>query len=319
MKRVLLTGAAGFVGTNITAALLAEGYAVTALDRAFPVGWAGLFGAAAPVSLIASDAAQLPDLPADAVIHAAAITATPEESGLSPEAYFMAHLQPALHASEWAAQRGIRAVLVTSSAVFGATPDEGLDEFTPSDPAHLYGAAKRAIEHFAKAARRLHGRDVVAARFSGIYGPHEIPRPTRPRIALIGRLIHEAIREGVMHIAPNDPARDWTFAPDLGRALHALISAPRLNQPLYNVAAAQVYTTEQVAEMIQTALPGTKIVADYPPTPRINLRLGYLTNSRLRADTGFDAWTPFADGLHQTIAWAKDAQSQPPEESTGKT
>ncbi len=311
MKRVLLTGAAGFVGTNITAALLAEGCAVTALDRAFPAGWAAQFGPAPALTLIASDAGHLPDISADALIHGAAITATPEEVGLTPEAYFMAHLQPALHASEWAAQRGIRAVLITSSAVFGATPNEGLDEFTPSDPAHLYGAAKRAIEHFAKAARRLHGRDVVAARFSGIYGPYEVPRPTRPRIALIGRLIHEALREGVMHIAPDDPARDWTFAPDLGRALHALISTPRLSQPLYNVAAAQVYTTTQVAEMIQAALPGTRIVTDYPSTPHVNLRLGYLTNDRLRADTGFGAWTPFPEGLRQTIAWAQAALAQP--------
>jgi nucleoside-diphosphate-sugar epimerase len=77
------------------------------------------------------------------------------------------------------------------------------------------------------------------------------------------------------------------------------------------VAAAQVYTTTQVAEMIQAALPGTRIVTDYPSTPHVNLRLGYLTNDRLRADTGFGAWTPFPEGLRQTIAWAQAALAQP--------
>jgi len=253
----------------------------------------------------------LPPLEADAVIHAAAITAAPEEVGLTPEGYFRANVEPALCLLEWA--EGRRVIVLSSSAVFRATAPGPVTETMTPAPLGLYAVSKRALEYLLETLREQYGRDVLAVRLSNIYGPREMARRTRPRVSLVARLVTEALREGRVTIWRDDPPRDWTYAPDVGRALLALLDAPALRHVLYHVAAEQMLTPLEIAEIIRRRLPGVTLeVREGLSAEGESLtRRGMLSSARLRDELGFTRWTPFEEGIGAVIEWFGHAEAAP--------
>lgn len=299
--RLIISGAGGFVMRNAITTFLARGHHVVALDRTFDAELLA-FWAAYPHQLqwIETDTRQLPDVTGDAIILGAAITASPEESGLTPEAHYRANLLPTLHALEWAQSVGVKRVIaVSSSAVYSAT-DGAVSEAQPPTPQGLYAAAKSAIEALISTLHAEHNRDACVIRLSNIYGLDENPRPTRPRVSLVARLVEQALSDGTMR-TPNEPARDWTFAPDVGSALLALLQTERFPHAVYNVAAEQRFTPQEIAETIQQLVPEAAIQPREEP-PLALSRRGYLSSEQLRRDTAFSSWTPFHDGVAQIVA-----------------
>lgn len=314
--RIVVTGAGGFVMRNAIATFLAQGHSVIALDRTFDSELAAAWSQRPDqIQLIETDTRQLPDLSADAIVLGAAITASPLESSLSPEAHYRANLLPTLHALEWAQAVGVhRVIAVSSSAVYSAS-EGAVSETQPPTPQGLYAAAKSAIEALITTLHAEHQRDACVIRLSNIYGLDETPRPTRPRVSLVARLIEQALTEGTMH-PPNEPARDWTFAPDIGAALLALMQTEKLPHALYNVAAEQRLTAAEIAEVIQQQVPNTRIEPS-TETPAPLTRRGYLSAERLRQDTGFSDWTPFSDGIAQIIS-ARSRSGSPIEQEQAR-
>jgi nucleoside-diphosphate-sugar epimerase len=309
-RQILVTGAGGFVCGNAIDALLASGYQVIGLDQAFDADlkrdWQTRWGD--QLRLIEIPVTDLPALRVDAIIHGAAITAAPDEVALSPEGYWRANLDPTLTLLEWARDRCAgRFIFLSSSAVFRETNAGPVEETLPAAPLGLYAAAKHATEHLLETLRAQHGRDVIAARLSNIYGPRERSRPTRPHVSLVGHMVETAVARRNIIVYAQEPARDWTFAPDIGAALIALLEAPALAHALYHVASQQVLTPQAIAQTIQEILPDVEIdlrPGIDPQRPPLTRR-GYLSSARLREATGFDGWTPFAEGLRQTVAWCR--------------
>ena len=121
-ERVIVTGANGFVGSNIVAAFLDAGFEVAAVDLNFD-NPAYAKSAGENLRLIESDCVNMPPVAADALIHAAFVTATPEERGESPELNLRANIEPTLAVLEYAQrQRIARSIYVSSAAVIAAGP-----------------------------------------------------------------------------------------------------------------------------------------------------------------------------------------------------
>ncbi|MCU0512243.1 MAG: NAD(P)-dependent oxidoreductase [Anaerolineae bacterium] len=297
---VLVTGAGGFVGQHLVHVLIQHNFAVTAVDTAFaaavPAAWQGR------VTCLAHDARSLPPLAVEALVHGAAITGTPAEVGLSPEDHFRANMDavPALLA--WAQAQGVRrTVFISSDGIYHAHSG-AVAEDQPARPQGLYAVAKAATEALVNTCRSEYGRDVLTMRLSSIYGPGEMARPSRPRTSPVQQLIQQALTEGRMVLSHPQRARAWTYAPDVGAALVALLRAQTLPHGLYNVASHECLTDLQVAQAIAAHLPGVYI--DVMPDDGTHFpRQGYLSHQRLHADTGFSAWTPFYEGIRQVIAW----------------
>ncbi|NDJ59541.1 MAG: NAD(P)-dependent oxidoreductase [Chloroflexi bacterium] len=302
-RRVLITGAGGFVCRQITAVLLSHDYAVIANDRAFDDdlkrAWSAQWGG--QLTLIEADVMQLPDLRVDAVVHGAAVTASPEERGQSPEANFQANLDPLLRMFRWAnANCTGRAIFISSDAIFERSDPGLIYETDPVVSLGLYGIAKQMTESLVRTLQFLYGREMCTIRLGNIYGPLERARPTRPRVSMVGQMIHEALTTQQITVNVRAPARDWTFAADVGRAVRRLIEAPTLNHALYQVASEQVLTPMQIAETIQARLPAVQIRTVEAPVDVP--RRGHMSHTRLHGELGFDEWTPFAVGIQQIIA-----------------
>jgi nucleoside-diphosphate-sugar epimerase len=301
---VLVTGAGGFVGRHIVDALMARDMTIFALDRAFDPDLLDRWGSS--VTTIISEACPLPDMAVDLVIHAAAITASPDEIGMTPEAHLRANLDPALHVLEWAAECDAGVVLFSSAAVI-RDYERPVSEFVIPTPFGTYAIAKAAMEWIAETWRFEYQRPVVCLRLSGIYGAGEFVRGSRPRVSLVARYIQQALSSGRIEVYHPELVRDWTYARDVGEAIWYLLQAELGEYALYNAASEQALTSLQTAEAVRAALPETEIIIMPGNEPGLPppLRRGALTNNRLLANTGFADWTLFNEGVARVIA---DAQ-----------
>lgn len=304
--RVLITGAGGFVCSSIARVLLADGWQVIAVDRQFDAdlqaNWTKQWSER--ITFVQADSTNLPSVEADAVVHGAAITASPEELGQTPEANFKANIDPLLAVLEWAQQHKVSRVLsISSSAVYAAIEAGAVSETLPTSPMGLYAVAKQTMESLITTLHSEYKRDAAVIRLSNIYGPDEQPRSTRPRVSLVAKLIQQAVQTGKITVYQDDSARDWTFAPDVGAAVAALLRPSHLDHALYNVASEQVLSPLEIATVIHKLMPQLELeVRDgcNPDTPMLTRR-GYLSHRRLQDETGFDGWTPFEDGIRQAL------------------
>ena len=255
----VVTGACGFVGCNLVEHVLERGRTVVAVDRveAWPADAVERFGdlpgrlvfAAADVrdeaAVDAAFALAASDGAIDGVVHAAAITPGPEREARDADLIAQVNYLGTLRVLAAARTYGARRLLYPSSAsVYGdaAFPDRPLDEALDAPiPNAVYGIAKYAAERSALRLGRLWGIDVVAARVGAVFGPWE--RDTGLRDTFSGPMLTtRAMLRGERVVLTCEGPLDWVYAPDVARALVALLDAPELAFELYHVSAGRRWT-----------------------------------------------------------------------------
>jgi nucleoside-diphosphate-sugar epimerase len=252
MTAILVTGGAGFVGLNLTEALLARGEHVVvlgheaALPDPAPAVFARLPGRLTVLQGDVTDPAVLRDAFARhriaAVFPFAAITAGPAREAAEPGRVLDVNLKAVIATLEAAREAGSvrRVVLPSSAAVYGesAYRHARLDEATtPPIPISLYGVTKYAVERAGLRLAGLWGLDAVAARIGATFGPWE--RDTGLRDTLSPHLaIALAARRGETVVLPPAPlpAYDWVYVRDLAAGLLALLDAPDPPHRVVNLA-----------------------------------------------------------------------------------
>lgn len=295
MKRVIVTGANGFVGCNIVGALLAADYAVLAVDLGFD-NPAYQRHPADNLRRITANCVNLPPLRADALIHAAAVTATPEARGESPEDNLRANIEPLLAVSEYAQRQGIqRAIFISSNAVFRQAPLTRRDEADPPQPLDTYSLAKAMLEYTAATLRQVYSRDVLAVRLGAVYGPYEYARSTRPRLSAVAAMLREALSRGEITLQQPNDRRRWTYAPDIGRALIALLEADALRHSVYQLESREFLSNLALARQIARLCGATLRIDEDAAPAQPATESDDAPPGRLQQDTGFDDWTPLSE------------------------
>lgn len=305
-RDIVVTGAGGFVCSSIVDVLLEAGWFVYAVDLAFDAplqtGWLTDYHD----QIRFYD--RLPDVQVSAMLHGAALTASPEEAGQTPVVNFRANIVPYLRTVDWARIHVTgRSIYLSSSAVYRTSAPGKIDETMPQQPLGTYAVAKTTIEHLTDTLKIMHGDDVAAVRLSNIYGERETTRPSRPRMSLVGQYVDAALAGESITVDDPDALRDWTYARDIGYAVLALLERKTLDHALYNVASGETLKNIELAQKIRNLIPSTDIVtgenaASHP-------RQGTLNPARLEQATGFNQWTPFDEGLSRMITY-RQAQVQ---------
>ena len=314
MNTYVLTGAAGFVGSNVLLELLRQGNKVLACDFSEPPGSlmedAERCGPVQWIMMNVRDAGAWDALPQDSyrgVIHAAAVTA-PEDDP-TPISTAEVNLLGTLHAMDWALKREVpRLVFTSSSAVYrGTQPTGPMKEDQPVHPRFSYGLSKLAAEGFVAVYRERMGLDCCAVRLPSMYGPWERPTETRRDISPVYGLVRAAASGTAVKISGAKVSRDWTNVGDAARGLVHLASSVQGGPELLNLSTGRFVTLEEILDALNTLVPDNRIrlVGDHEAS---DLQMtGTSGNqpmdpSRLHS-TGFRAKTSMEQGLHQYLAW----------------
>ena len=246
--RILVTGAAGFIGSHLVERLLAEGYEVWGIDN-FEQGYApGVKRDNVRRSLrdprmhmVEGDVRDdvlldgvFGDRSFDAVMHLAALPGT-LSPGEDPQICFQVNLMGAVHLLEAMRRRNVRRIVFTSDRVM---PDErvesGAGREDPADrPPTSFAAAKRSVELLCHAHYRTYGTSVRVLRLSRVYGPRETP--DGPVHQLARRLVGDA--PAACEVTEADPVA-YLYVDDaveaLVASLQSLLEAPQ-DEPAFEI------------------------------------------------------------------------------------
>jgi UDP-glucose 4-epimerase len=296
IKTVLITGANGFVANHVARALHQRGYNLVLLDRAFDAE-RQRFWLKKSVRFIEAELANFHQfLDVDAVIHAAALTAEPQELGMTPTAYLKANLDANFLMLEWAQVNKVKRFIFISSAGVFAGQQGVLDESAPPLAKGLYALAKRTTEDLMETLNIKQSCDFVSVRLGNVYGEDEISRTSRPRVSLLQRLLTEALEQKVIHV-PNETSRDWTYLADIAKLFDVLLQKPAPLHHLYHFVSKESFTALQLAQKIQQFLPEVKLELTKDVTPQLRSPL----QTKCLQEFNFSDWTPFDVGLKHVI------------------
>ena len=314
-RRVVLTGASGFLGSNLLLALIRAGCDVTAISRhpqqterlirmAHPgsarVYSADVRDAEAVRSIIAEAAAEV-------VIHCAAATpvgATAERAAFGESVDInIGGTVSVLEAVGASAASVI--VYVSSGVVYGDRRSRRpLRETDRVDPNTVYAITKRSAELLCLRHADLHGRSARVLRVSAPFGPWELPTSSRPTASPIHRWCVSAL-EGRPVREETNGARDFTYVDDTSAATVMLALAPATRHTIYNIACGRLHRYSDVLASLASVVPGL----DYEVGPELargdaaTPMRGPLSVSRLQREFRWRPKISIEEGLRHYLLW----------------
>ncbi len=330
-RRVLVTGAAGFIGYHLTARLLGAGAWVHGLDNLNAYYDVGLKRARlaqigpherfvfSHLDITDYDGlrALLADFRPDCVVHLAA-QAGVRHSLDHPRAYIAANLDGFLGVLEACRAHPVRhLVYASSSSVYGANSKVPFHEDDPVvAPLSLYGATKRANELMAQTYAHLYGIACSGVRFFTVYGPWGRPDMAYyafTKAILEGRTI-DVFNHGRMQ-------RDFTYIDDVTEALVRLVELPphaggadgapsAAPHIIYNIGNHTPIELERFIAAIEAAL-GCKADKRYLPMQPGDVPATWADVERLSRATGFAPKTTIEDGIAKFVAWYRTYHGTP--------
>jgi UDP-glucuronate 4-epimerase len=316
MRRILVTGGAGFIGSTLVDRLLLDGDHVIALDNfddfyAEPRKRANLSaaGKSARFQLIEGDIRDAERVASlifterpDVIVHLAA-RAGVRPSIENPALYASVNIQGTLNLLDAASKRTPRPkfVYASSSSVYGDRPDAPFRETDSVDhPVSPYAATKKACELLAYTYHHLHGLPVTGLRFFTAYGPRNRPDLA---IAKFARLIEAG--EPVPMFGDGGTRRDYTYVDDIVDGIVRAVEHCS-GHHLYNLGNSDPVTLRDLIAMIGEAVGKTPVIQQFPEQPG-DVRQTYADISRASAELGYQPQTPFCEGLRRYVAWMRES------------
>jgi UDP-glucose 4-epimerase len=253
--KALVTGAAGFIGSNLIPTLLEKGFEIVAFDMAREAP--ALERVSNRITYIQGDLGSAVDLyrvmaaeKITDVFHLGALLAGPCEE--NPLNGFKVNFESTHVLLDAAAALNInRFVMLSSIAVFGKDAPEPVLDDAVKNPETIYGQTKLACEHLLLWYGRKRGVDARALRLTWVYGPGRVTGIT----ALYSSLILDAFAlDKPLEIPNPDERGDWLYIKDAISAIWALWRAKRISQRIYNIAGG-VHAIRDVVEISRKIKP----------------------------------------------------------------
>ena len=310
MKRAVVTGAAGFIGSHLCERLVAEGFAVTGVDaftayydRADKLANLGVLNGARRFELVEDDLTTMDLAPilrdAPLVFHLAAQPGVAPSFGDGFARYTADNMLATQRVLEAAAAATCpRVVWASSSSVYGdAATYPTIEDKTPTSPRSPYGVTKRACEDLA-AIYASGGLSTAGLRYFTVYGPRQ-----RPDMAM--RKLCEALIDGASFPMYGDgsQSRDFTHVAD---AVDATFRAG-LNErvaPIYNVGGGHEATLAEVVGLLEE-LSGETAVLDRRPDRVGDVKRTCADTTRAREDLGWAPSVGLREGLRSQLEWVR--------------
>ncbi len=313
MKKVLVTGADGFIGSHLTESLLEKGYEVKAFAyyNSFNTwGWLDSLPAdkLKEIEVFTGDIRDPNGVReamkgVDGVFHLAALIAIPF-SYHSPDSYVDTNIKGTLNVLQAARQLETQRVLVTStSEVYGTAQYVPIDEKHPYQGQSPYSATKIGADRLAESFYRSFSLPVSIVRPFNTFGPRQSARAVIPTI--ISQLLagKEEIKLGSL-----TPTRDFNYVKDTAAGFIAIAESEKTIGEEINIATQQEISIGELAqEIIGQINPNARVVCDEqrlrPEKSEVSRLLG--ANAKIKSLTEWKQQYTFGEGIAKTIEWMR--------------
>jgi UDP-glucuronate 4-epimerase len=308
---VFITGAAGFIGSQVAEALLSRGDGVRGLDnfdpfydRAVKESNLAVLRERPGFSFLEGDIRDTSALDrwgegtrADALIHLAA-KAGVRPSLADPAGYADVNVNGTIRVLEWARVRKVPKILfASSSSVYGGNEKVPFSEDDFVDhPVSPYAATKKAGELLCHTYCHLYGMNVVALRFFTVYGPRQ-----RPEMAI--HKFTRRILEGreIDLYGDGSSRRDYTYIDDIVSGVLGSMNAPP-GYRVYNLGESDTISLSDLVALLEKACGRPASRRTRPPQPG-DVPITYADIARARAEIGYDPRTPIEQGVARFVDW----------------
>lgn len=312
-KKVLVTGADGFIGSHLTEALLEEGYDVKAFAyyNSFNTwGWLDTIdkNKLKEIEVFTGDirdpnGVRTAMKGVDQVFHLAALIAIPF-SYHSPDAYVDTNIKGTLNVLQAARDLGTERIMVTStSEVYGTAQYVPIDEKHPYQGQSPYSATKIGADRLAESFYRSFDLPVSIVRPFNTYGPRQSARAVIPTIITQLLAGKEEIKLGAL-----SPTRDFNYVKDTAAGFIAISKSDKTIGEEINIATqTEISIGDLAKEIISQINPKAKIICDEqrlrPEKSEVNRLLG--ANAKIKELTDWEQKYTFAEGIAETIEWLR--------------
>ncbi|WP_340066111.1 SDR family NAD(P)-dependent oxidoreductase [Ascidiimonas aurantiaca] len=318
MKKVLITGAEGFIGSHLAETLMQEGFDVKAFclyTANGSKGWLDTFpkNTLDNIEISPGDIRDRNTLykamkDCDTVFHLAAHISIPY-SYIAPSSFIDTNVNGTLNILQAALDHDIEHLIVTSSSeVYGTAIRVPINEEHRIQPQSPYAASKVAADALAWSFFKSYRLPVTILRPFNTFGPRQSTRAIIPAI-----IIQLLSKTQMLELGNTTPTRDFTFIDDLVKAFAETGKKPELAGNTYNICSGKEISIHQLAHMLISKInPETSLVTQKerlrPSESEVFRLLGDATKFSER--TLWKPETPFERGIDQTIAWFSNKKNQ---------
>jgi len=301
--RILVTGGAGFIGSNVVDGFLAAGHEVAVFDdlstgkREFVDPRVKLYvgDLATPADVERCVAEFRPEVVDH---HAAQIDV--RHSVADPVADARTNVLGSLDLLEACRRHGVRKVVYASTggAIYGEGRELPATEDHPVNPEAPYGASKHTVEHYPYIYRLLHGLDYTALRYPNVYGPRQNPHGEAGVNAIfIGLMLHG---QRPKIFGTGDAVRDYLYVGDVVAA--NLLALGKGSGEILNLGTGVGTSVKDIVAAINQVL-GTTIEPIFEAGRPGEVQRIYLDATRAKQHLGWTPTVDFVEGLRRTIEW----------------
>ena len=315
-RRVLVTGAGGFIGSHVVEELVVRGAAVRAFVRYNSRNDYGRLEQIPPATLAETEvfvgdlanpeAASGAVKGVDTVLHLGALIPIPY-SYRHPREFVTANIEGTLNVLEAARAHEVRRVVHTStSEVYGTAQQIPITEEHRLHPQSPYAASKVGADQLALSFQRSFGLSVVVARPFNTFGPRQSAR------AVIPTIISQALARDHVELGSLDATRDFLFVRDTAMGLIKCAEADGVEGQEINLGTGEEWSVRAVVDAVGSVLGRELVVVTSaervrPPDSEVERLVAGI--DRARALLGWGPATSFHDGLAQTVEWISGAIS----------
>jgi nucleoside-diphosphate-sugar epimerase len=311
--RYLVTGGAGFIGSNTVDELVRRGHGVVVLDDLSSGKEENLADVRTKITFMKGSITDVETVQkamhqAQYVIHLAARTSVPR-SVKDPIDTNRINVEGTLNVLVAARDNRVkRVVFAASSSAYGETPTLPKKESMQPLPISPYGVSKYVGELYAQAFGRCYGLENVCLRYFNIFGPRQ--DPDSPYSGVLSRFTNAFLQdEPPVVFGDGEQSRDFTYVDNAVQANVLACEAPAASGYVFNIGTGDRYTLNETLEILRR-LSGKRVQAKYEPPREGDIRDSQADITAARDVLGYDPAVRFEEGLEKTYEWYREASAK---------
>ncbi len=309
MEKFLVTGGAGFIGSNICRRLVAEGCFVRVVDNLLTGKRSNLDDMIDKIEFVEADmgdpkVARSVMKGIDVVLHEGALPSVPRSVD-EPELTHKHCVDATFMLLMAARDSGVkRFVYAASSSAYGDTPTLPKVETMPTSPLSPYAVGKLVGEYYCSVFAKVFGLETISLRYFNVFGPYQ--DPTSQYAAAIPAFVTSILKDQPPTIyGDGEQSRDFTYIDNVVQANLCAARAKKTNGEVVNIACGEKVTVNEIIALINEMV-GKKVVAHYAPARAGDVKHSLADITAARKLIGFEPVVLFRDGLQRAIAWYRD-------------